>query len=352
MAMDVLVGGANLDANGNIKATLPADKADAGYAKLASVVHDGATGQATPVVRDVEVTVNGRMRVGLDNLWFADRFSYAAQWSAVWKSTLTTMTVTHSPAGFIALNGGSSAASAAVANYETYQQFPCYNGAGLSFECTARWTQDPQTGNLMEIGLFQAATTAAPLDGVLFRLTSAGVLNGVINFNGSETLVDLGTIPTTNEQHAFLIRVESHSTTFWIDDVLRGTIETPVGQNGPCINMYQPVHFRNYNSGATALAQQLQIGEVRVFLRDVSDDRGFQTAMCGMGGGGFQGHAGATQGSTRCTRTRSHLAPASPRPTPRRRSGRAWAGSSRCSRRSPPTRTASSRRTKCRPARR
>lgn len=304
MALDTKLAGsvtgnvAEVDANNRQLVNLPTTNTDAGYALAASMVHDGATGQATPVVRNMEVSVNKRLRVGVDNLWFGDRFSYAAQWTAVWKASLTTMTVTHSPAGFITLNGGSSVTSGNLAHYETYQWFPCYNGAGLSFECIARWTQPPQVGNILEFGMFQAATTAAPLDGVLFRLTSAGVLNGVVNFNGAETLVDLGTIPTASESHNFTIRVETDQTTYWIDDVLRGTITTPVGQSAPTNNMYQPIHFRNQNTGTPALAQQFAIGEVRVFLRDVSDDRSFASAMAGMGGMGCQGHAGAAQGST------------------------------------------------------
>ena len=290
--------GAEVDGNNKLKVNLPTNKADAGYAALTSVVHDGLSGQATPVVRNLEVSINKRLRVGLDNLWFQDRFSYAAQWSGVWKATLNVMTVTHVPAGFVSLNGGNSVAAAAVSNYETRKTFPCYNGAGLSFECIAVYTQPAQTGNLMEIGLFQAATTNAVQDGVLFRINAANAFLGVTNFNGAEMTVDLGTLPSEDEQHTYGIRVEQESTMFLVDGVLRGTILTPVGQSGPSNNMYQPIHFRNYNSGTTSLAQQLQIGEVRVFMRDVGDARPFAQSMAAMGGMGCQGHAGATQGST------------------------------------------------------
>ena len=304
MALDTnIVGsasgiGAEVDGNNKLKVNLPTNKADAGYAALTSVLHDGLSGQATPVVRNLEVSINKRLRVGLDNLWFQDRFSYAAQWTAVWKATLTTMTVTHVPAGFIALNGGASVAAGAVANYETRKMFPCYNGAGLAMEVIAVYNQPAQTGNLMEIGLFQATTTGAVLDGILFRINAANAFLGVINFNGAEITVDLGTLPTEDEAHSYGIRVEQESTMFLVDGVLRGTILTPVGQSAPSNNMYQPIHFRNYNVGATSLAQQLQIGEVRVFMRDVGDARPFAQSMGGMGGMGCNGHAGATQGST------------------------------------------------------
>lgn len=289
---------AEVDSNNALSVNLPTDKSDAGYAALVSIVHDGAAGMTTPIVRPLEVSINKRLRVGLDNLWFQDRFSYAAQWSGVWKSTLTTMTATHVPAGFIALNGGNSVAAGAVANYETRKQFPCYNGAGLAMETIAAFTQPLQTGNLMELGLFQATTTGAVLDGVLFRLNSAGAFLGVINFNGAETTVDLGTVPSEDEAHSFGLRVEQEAVIFMVDGVARGTITTPAGQSAPSNNMYQPIHFRNQNTSATTLAQQLQIGEVRVFMRDVGDARPFSQSMAGMGGMGSQGHAGATQGST------------------------------------------------------
>ena len=286
------------DADGNALVNLPKDRKKAGYAALISVVHDGAEGQIDPIVRNVEVSINKRLRVGLDNLWFQDRFSYAAQWTGVWKATLTTMTVTHVPVGFVALNGGSSVAINAVANYETRKQFPCYNGAGLAMEIIAAFTQPLQTGNVMELGMFQATGSAAVADGVLFRFNEGGSFLGVVNFNGGETPVDLGTVPTEDEAHSFGIRIEQEAVIFMVDGVARGTIETPVGQSAPCNNMYQPIHFRIKNITATTLAQQLQVGEVRVFMRDVGDARPFAQSMAGMGGMGSQGHAGATQGST------------------------------------------------------
>lgn len=297
MALDVLIGGSNLDANSNIKTTLPSSKSLAGYAVCTTRLHDGETGYNQAIDRPLEVSINKRLRVGVDNLWFQDRFSYAAQWTAVWKSTLTTFTATH-VGGFLVLNGGNVTTAAAVANYETYKEFPCFNGAGLAFEAIAAFTQPPQTGNLAEIGMFRAATTAAPLDGVLFRITAAGAFLGVSNVNGSETTTDLGTPPTDNVEHTYGIRMEQEQVMFLLDGVVRGVVNTPVGASGPSVNMYVPVHFRLYNSVAPSLAVQLKIGECRVFLRDIPDARDFEQTMVGMGGMGCQGHAGATQGST------------------------------------------------------
>lgn len=297
MALDANIVGSNLDANGNIKVTGPLDKTHAGYAVATTRLHDGATGYSQTIDRPMEVSINKRLRVGVDNLWFQDRFSYAAQWSAVWKSTLTTFSATH-VGGFLILNGGNVVTAAAVANYETYKEFPCFNGAGLAFEAIISFTQPPQTGNMAEIGMFRAATTAAPLDGVLFRITAAGAFLGIVNFNGSELQTDLGTPPTDNIEHTYGIRMEQEQCMFLLDGVVRGVVNTPVGSAGPTMNMYVPVHFRLYNQVAPSLAVQMKIGECRVFLRDIPDARDFEQTMVGMGGMGCQGHAGITQGST------------------------------------------------------
>lgn len=297
MALDANIVGANLDANGNIKATGPLNKAQAGYAVATTRLHDGTTGYNQAIDRPIEVSINKRLRVGVDNLWFQDRFSYAAQWTAVWKSTLTTFSATH-VGGFLILNGGNVTTVAAVANYETYKEFPYYNGAGLAFEVIASYTQPPQTGVLIELGMFRAATTAAVLDGVLFRITAAGAFLGVNNFNGAELTTDLGTPPTDNVEHTYGIRMEQEQTMFFLDGVVRGVVNTPVGSSGPTMNMYVPAHFRIQNNVAPSLAVQLKIGECRVFLRDIPDARDFEQTMVGMGGMGCQGHAGITQGST------------------------------------------------------
>lgn len=296
--VDYLTGvGASVDADHNQLVNLPIDHSKAGYARATTRLHDGLSGYNQAIDRDMEVSINKRLRVGMDNIWFQDRFSYAAQWTAVWKAVLTTFTVTH-VGGFLVLNGSNLNTAAAVANYETYKHFPCFNGAGLAFEAVASFTQPAQTGCMIEIGMFQAATTASPIDGVLFRINAAGAFLGVCNFNGSESTTDLGILPTDSVEHTFGIRMEQEQVMFLLDGVVRGVIDTPVGSQGPTMNMYVPVHFRLYNQTAPSLAVQLKVGEARVFLRDVVDGRDFEQTMVGMGGMGCQGHAGATQGST------------------------------------------------------
>ena len=306
MALDTkIVGtssgnGAEVDSSNNVKVVTPAvgatGRALAGYVVPALASHDGTSGLAK-LLRDPDISFDFRQRVGVDGLWFQDTFNYAAQNSSVWSSTVTTMTATYS-GGFLILNGGSSVASGAVARQATYKHFPMFTTAPLYLEVDAVITQNPQTSNVLELGLFQASGTTAPTDGVLFRFNGGAAFLGVVNYNGAETTVDLGTFPSVNERHSYLICVEAGRVEFWLDQQLVGAITTPVGQNAPCISPAQPITFRNYNSAATSLAQQLKIGGVSLTVADVPQNRLWPTTCSGMGMSGIQGQNGYTQGQT------------------------------------------------------
>lgn len=269
----------------------------AGFAVMAAE-SDRGTSTGTRLIRYPEVSANRRLRIGTDNLLFQDVFSYAAQNTSIWANTLTTMTVTYT-AGFMNLNAGSSIAASAVARISSYKFFPMFNGAGLSLEIDALLTLAPVAQNVIEIGLFQASAITIPADGFFFRYTSAGALIGVINYNGAETVTSNFTLPSTNVVHSYLIKAEQEEVSFWIDNVLQGTITTPNLQNGPCQCPYQPITIREYNTASgTATAQILKVGEIRLFLRDIATNRDWAIALSGMGNHGSQGQAGGTMGST------------------------------------------------------
>lgn len=285
---------AEVDVNNNLKVNLPTTIAQTGLAGIAAVNHDGASGQAR-LVRAAEISVNRRLRVGVDNLLFQDAFNYAALNTAVWNMALNTWTATYGVSGFTSIVGTTAAGNGVL---RTWKYFPLYNGAGLSMEVDAIVVNPLQTGEVIEIGLGQALTNAAPTDGVFFRYTSGGALNGVVNYGGAETTITLST-PTTGVAHSYLLRTEQEETQFWVDNVLLGSIPTPVGQAGPAQSTYQPALIRMYAAGATTLAQTLKLGEIRVFLRDINTNRPWNLAMAGLGNMSSQIQSGAAiSGST------------------------------------------------------
>ena len=304
MALDAtFVGGttgykAEVTVDGNAKFTLPQVLSQAGFAALAAINHDGSSG-APILVRPAEISINRRLRVGMDSLMFQDCFNYSVQNTAIWQYVLTTMTVTH-VGGFAVLNSGNSVASGAVARLQTYKYMPLFNGAGISIEMECLIAQAPQTNNVIEMGMFLATGTAAPTDGFGFRVTAGGAFQGFANYGGAEFTIALngGVVPTTGVTHAFLMRIEQEEIGFWVDGALLGTLSTPAGQNGPSMSTQQPVTFRTYNTAVTSVAQQLKIGEIRTFLRDINVNRPWAQTMAGMGMMGAQGQGGNTMGST------------------------------------------------------
>ena len=62
---------ASVDANKRLKINLPMELADAGYSVLAGESHDGQSGEPR-LVRAARVSTDGRLRVGLDNIYWAD----------------------------------------------------------------------------------------------------------------------------------------------------------------------------------------------------------------------------------------------------------------------------------------
>ena len=290
---------AEVDSENNLFVTLPQNNTlNVGLAAVAALTADGvAAGSSARVVRYADASYNRRLRIGMDSPLFFDQFDYAAQNSAIYQFPVTTMTITFA-GGYVILNGGSSVASAAVARIATYKFFGLLNGGGLRLEFDAFWTQTPQTGNVIEMGWGLASGTTAPTDGVFFRLTSTGTFEGVVNNNGSETTVSISTIPSTGSDHRFEIHIEQEQVMFFIDGSLYGTIATPAGANGPADATWQPITMRNYNSSATSLAQQLKIGEIRLYSRDANTQRPWSLVQAGLGGHGSQGQAGQTMGTT------------------------------------------------------
>ena len=55
----------------------------AGLIGVGSIVHDGSTGTSR-VVRAGEISINDRLRIGMDTPIFQDTFNYTSQNTSVW----------------------------------------------------------------------------------------------------------------------------------------------------------------------------------------------------------------------------------------------------------------------------
>lgn len=288
---------APVDANGNVEVNLPLNKAQAGYAVLVGENHDGVTGAAA-LRRTAQVSTDNRLRVGIDSPYWQDTFNHAIQDTSKYIHVTSTATLAMT-GGYLVFNAGNSLASGAVARVQTYRTFPLNAGSALQVQFRARFAIALQANNAGELGLGFAATTATPTDGVYFKLTTGGALQGCININGTEQTVNLtGLTINPNQVYYFRITVDQERATFWVDDVLYGVLITPTTAPSTSFARALPLLMRLYNNAATTGAQRIEVADVSVFCRDLNQTRLWATASSGMEQNAAIAPTGATAGQT------------------------------------------------------
>jgi hypothetical protein len=290
---------AEVDANNNFRVVAPVVEAQAGFVTLSGEV-DAGTITASRLQRALDVSEDYRLRIGLDTLLFNEQFPGASLNTTLWSQQTTTMTIALS-SGLLTLNSGSSVATTVNARVQSYQNFPLMGATPLWVQCQAQFPFTPVTNNVCEWGIGLATGVAAPTDGVFWRYNASGEFRGVVNFNGTETqtgTINAAALVGTNTMHNFVIGITETNVEFWIDDVIVGTIELPVGQAAATSSPSLPLLIRCYNSGTTASAQQMRIGQTNVSLGDVNINKEWPHQKVGMGGHSSQGQSGQTLGST------------------------------------------------------
>jgi len=305
-------GKANVDADFNLQVTTPGYDADGvpfgggpanGQSFFSEV--DAGTKTGERWVLSPEVDTDFRLRVAHDNFLDQETFNYTAQNTGKHSHTFTTLTATVSAAGLLT-NSGNIITTTTGMTFGTFAEFPTQGTQTTVVETSVAFTAQPNSNTIIDFGLFRrgASTAFAPTDGVYFRMSSAG-LQGVVNNNGTETTTavfpaNLGTGTYTysnNEVHKYLIQMNNFSVTFWIDNLLYGTIETPLGYGSPIKSASLPWSIRHaIVGGAAGTATQALITDYRVLNRGAE----FSESLGMIGNrmyGSYQGLSGGTMGS-------------------------------------------------------
>jgi hypothetical protein len=274
----------------------PKVQAQSGFVAMTSM-RDIGTVTGAPTTQDMEVSLNRRVRVGIDVPIFQDQFNYTAQNTATWNYVTSTMTTTWA-AGYAALNGGNSVASGNYTVLKTYRALPLYNAGTLLLHMKGYFTQAVQANNAMYFGVGIPGTTTAPTDGVYFQLDATGVLRGIANWNSVQTQTASITFPSINVDHDWKIIVDDSRAEFWIDGILQGFADIPSGAQSPSISPAASIFFQMTNSGVVAIAQQFRIQNVQAIQMDIGVNRTWAHAQAGTGLMSYQGQSGNTMGST------------------------------------------------------
>jgi hypothetical protein len=222
-----------------------ADNDIAGYAVAEGEITDGVVGVAR-LCRPLDVSPDYRLRVGVDTLLWQDVFNHGVFNTKRYIGVTSTQTITFS-SGRMTFNGGSSVASAAVSRVQTLKTFNVLGTYPLYHDMWVGFSTTPQTNNVCEFGLGIATGTAAPTDGVFFRLNSSGELRGIVCNNSSETQTGVLATPTANQMDHYFIIVHNDRCEFWKEvnttPYMLGYVDTPTGNSGPALSQALPLLY-------------------------------------------------------------------------------------------------------------
>lgn len=238
--------------------------------------------------RNAWVSEHGRLRVGMDTMFFYDPFDGTNLNYNLWASANTTM-VGAQASGFFTLNSGAITTLATTFRIESQKDFVNMGEFPLRTQFKAKTNITPIANATMEIGFLLATGTAAPTEGCFFRWSPSGVFQCVVNAGGTEVTANV-TAPTANTVHLFEILVQNRQAYFIID---AGTPQTVnFGNTAPSAWTVQSCPFgaRVYTgAGAPATAPQLSISEVNVSLVDLQAGRDYaEQGSVGMGRSAYQ----------------------------------------------------------------
>lgn len=289
---------AEVDSNNNLKANLPVTITQAGFSALASE-NDAGTIIGTRSMLSPETDQDYRLRTGADNLLDDETFNYTAQNTGKHQNHNTTMTFVYGTGGLLT-NGTSITTTTTGVALSTYAMFPMFaSGASTDVQFDASFSAQPVANTIVDIGMFLRPTSNpyAPTDGAYFRINASGVV-GVINHNGTETTTaPLSFTYTNSTVYKFIIVINNNSTEFWIDDVLYGSITTPVNQGQPFMAAALPFSFRHViTGGAAGGVFQATIRGYGVSVSGPTFSRTLGEAGNAMFGS-YQGLSGGTMGS-------------------------------------------------------
>lgn len=296
--------GGDIDASGNVLVkptgagvTAGTTPNQVGGVKMFSEVDSGSV-TATALLLSPEADSDYKLRVASEVLLDTETFNYTAQNTGKHFYTNTTMTVTWT-AGQLTTNGTSITTNTTGITFGTYAEFPMLGASTLYCEMEAAFSAQPVTNTTVDFGLFRrgAGNPYAPTDGVYFRLTSAGLL-GVINNNTSETTVGPFSFTFTNSRkYQFIVAINERTVEFWIDNVLYGSIATPVGAGQPFMSSTLPLSVRHaIAGGAAGGVLQFLLSDYTVSIGGVDASRNWSDWGNALFGS-YQGLSGGTMGS-------------------------------------------------------
>ena len=268
MALDVLIGGANLDAAGNTKVALSNTPANIGGVRLFSENDPGLALGGVPELLSPETDDDYRIRTSNDMILDEESFIYTAQNFTKTPMYATTFAPSWTNTGFNTNPTAITTINAAMC-LKTYKTFSIYGTETLSLDIEGSFSAAVVTNNTIEFGWGLTANTTPYdcFDGAYIRVNNVGVYAVVRNNSTTDTVQSAAFndytgalfVPVVGRKYQFIVYLTSRETDFWVADPvsgqiwLAGSISAPPGYGMPVGSQAVNVFVRQAH-GASAPA--------------------------------------------------------------------------------------------------
>jgi hypothetical protein len=278
---------APLDNNGQVQVATNPNPALAG-ASVLFTEKDHGTITGSRSLGSPEVSETKRLKVGLETMIDQELFNYTNQRTNKHWYKITTLTMVLSSQGLVT-NGLGVTTQNTGCSLNTHRHFPLFTSAPLIGEFDMTFSNFvPGANTVINYGFFLpgAANFYAPLDGVGFRWTSAGLF-GFQNYNGTENLTGVISTftPVVGTVYHYKIVVTQLMIEFWINNVLYATMNVSTGNPQPAMMASFPLSINHYitNNGAAGNACQPKFTGYAVFMGDQNAGKPWADIMASMG---------------------------------------------------------------------
>ena len=288
---------AEVNSDNELLVALPKVLTDTGYAVMTGESNDGTNGAAI-LRRAAQVSVDSRLRIGVDQIQWDEIFNTGVLDTGSFNANVTTFAPTVA-GGFLNLNPTTLTTVSAVARIQTYRTIPLGGASATGISFKFETSNTTQTGVQAELGLGYASGTATATDGIYFKLTTAGVFEAVVNFNGTEypTGLQTTTALTAGVIYTGTIIWDQIKVEFYINGLLEAVYTVPNTVPGSTFSRALPVLMRLANITAPTSGQNLKISEFNVFTLDMDNNRMWQTVQVGMCKSSYNAPRGSTSAS-------------------------------------------------------
>jgi len=280
----------NVTSNSGLTVNTPTVLSKSGYVILASEVDAGdVLGYKT--IRPYYVTQDYRTLRNFERPIWQDVFNTTVLNSSKYRGTTTNQTIVLSGAS-LNLNGNFTTATGDFSIVQTHRTFSMLESGPTYINFKTRFPNSFQNNNVIEFGLATVTGSTTPTDGIFFRV-SAGTLNAVVSYSGTETTAINVYTPTINQNDDYLLAVTDISAEFWVNDVIvasitptattiffsSSTVQLSTAGYATSASNALTLFMRNRNTGVVSSPVGVSFSSINVLLGDFKSNKDYRASF-------------------------------------------------------------------------